>query len=202
MVSYLSTDKSSLMGSYDAHYTSYLYVRNVTNANLEALGSSKQVFYAIDRTGEKLVWDSVSSVASGYEMMSLIGLDSSVQIFDLTNGKQQFGSEVFPQRTVRGTRNLNIVNWQPFFNLNTSRESISKPRAYQVVPNPSNGSFQIMGLNESAVLELYSLDGRLLESFIGHPQSSIRPSSNLASGVYLLKILQGESSSVLRLVKN
>lgn len=190
-----------MTGSYDKHFTSYLYVRNVTNANLEPLGSKKQVFYAIDRTGEKLVWDSVSSVASGYEMMSLIGLDSSVQIFDLTNGKQQFGSEVFPQRTVQGTRNLNIVNWQPFFNLKSSRESISYSKAYQVVPNPSKGSFQIIGLSGIAQVELWSLDGRLIEALNYSPGAEVSSLEHLSSGVYLLKITEDFKTSTLKIVK-
>ena len=197
----LTADYPILCASYDEQFTTYLYVRNVTNANLEPLGSKKQVFYAINPGGDKLVWDSVSSVASGYEMMNLIGLDSAVQIFDLTTGSQKFGDYEFPRRTVPGTRNLNVVNWQPFFNLKSSLESISKQRAYQVVPNPSSGSFQIMGLSGTAQVEVLSLDGRLIEALSYSPGAEVYSLVQLSSGVYLLKVTEDFKTSTLKVVK-
>ena len=65
-------------------------------------------------------------------------------------------------------------------------------------PNPSNGFIQIAGLNNSAIIEIFSITGQK----VLHTEYEIdsRLDLNLAKGVYMAKISEGEKYTTKKLV--
>lgn len=69
----------------------------------------------------------------------------------------------------------------------------------KIYPNPSNGNFRITGLNESSLVEIYTLSGiKAYSTFV--PESIQNIDSNLPKGIYLLKIKQKENIAVFNVV--
>lgn len=59
----------------------------------------------------------------------------------------------------------------------------------QIFPNPVSDFIQISGINDGQIMQIYNIDGRLIRSEIFDPKMNV---SQLASGVYILKIITRE----------
>jgi hypothetical protein len=58
-----------------------------------------------------------------------------------------------------------------------------------VYPNPSSGNFVVSGLNSSAEISVYDLDGRkVFETFSAEPKVSVSLASKTSGGMYFVKI--------------
>ena len=66
------------------------------------------------------------------------------------------------------------------------------------MPNPSSEQFNLV-LNESAMKYISSNDGKLVETFSN--VSELKFGSDYAKGVYVVQIMNGSSSQILRVVK-
>ena len=69
----------------------------------------------------------------------------------------------------------------------------------QVVPNPNNGHFKLVGLKEDSHLEIYSMNGVVVKEMNLSPSQNIDISS-LPQGTYLLSISNSKGNKTLRLV--
>lgn len=72
-----------------------------------------------------------------------------------------------------------------------------------VYPNPANEILNVNFINErNSIIEIYNIQGMLLEKVNASNKSKLSISINdLASGLYLLKISDGKSSSTVRFIK-
>ncbi len=75
--------------------------------------------------------------------------------------------------------------------------SLSKISIY---PNPSNGIINFKGIDKPTKIELFSLDGKLLQKRILYSNSFIK--NNLAKGVYFVVITAGLERFTIKLVKD
>lgn len=68
----------------------------------------------------------------------------------------------------------------------------------QVYPNPAKSGFYVKGITTETRVELYSIDGRKIESFKANQDTFI--DDNLSSGLYLLKLTSGGLSSLKKII--
>ena len=93
----------------------------------------------------------------------------------------------------------NFKVWKPTCTVTDIQEEVKSDETFKVYPNPftSNVSVDVNGAFEYALL---SSSGELLSS--GTSESKIEVGSDLAQGVYFLKIKQSGSSRVVKICKN
>lgn len=93
----------------------------------------------------------------------------------------------------------NFKIWKPACTVTDIQEEVKSNETFKVYPNPftSNVSVDVNGAFEYALL---SSSGELLSS--GTSESKIEVGSDLAQGVYFLKIKQSGSSRVVKICKN
>lgn len=75
-----------------------------------------------------------------------------------------------------------------------------------VYPNPSNGEFNIYFENESSEEEyydlyIYDMAGNMVDQLKGSTYLETKLGTNLASGVYMLEVRQGNFRKIVRLVR-
>lgn len=80
-----------------------------------------------------------------------------------------------------------------------SIEESASFESIQVVPNPNNGQFKLVGLKEDSYLEIYSMNGVVVKEMNLSPNQNIDISS-LPQGTYLLEISNSTGNKTLRLV--
>lgn len=73
-----------------------------------------------------------------------------------------------------------------------------------VYPNPTQGSFNVESDSQINLIQLMSMDGRLIQSFQNSftGQHSFTLNDELSKGIYLLKIASSRGNSITRLVIN
>ncbi|WP_204345555.1 endonuclease [Psychroserpens algicola] len=73
--------------------------------------------------------------------------------------------------------------------------------AIQVHPNPTNGSVSIKGLQNEAVVDVFSVEGKLIQSFeVNSASSDVQ--LHLAKGLYLFQITSEQQSTVKKIIVN
>jgi len=73
---------------------------------------------------------------------------------------------------------------------------------FAVYPNPANNSLNVArSLTSPAVVEIYSNNGTLLKSFEMNETTMSISISDLNSGVYFLRLIENENTSVQRFIK-
>lgn len=72
-----------------------------------------------------------------------------------------------------------------------------------VFPNPSNGTFNVNSDTPIDLIEIYSLDGKLIQT-LKTDNENLSPIkiNNLTNGTYLLKIIQSEKYSLKKIIVN
>ena len=83
----------------------------------------------------------------------------------------------------------------------------SKDAGFMVYPNPTTGDLTIKltkELDQNATVELYSIDGKLVYSYVlsKYKESMNIDVSSLSSGLYLLRIRNAEFNSAIKFSKN
>ena len=68
-----------------------------------------------------------------------------------------------------------------------------------IYPNPSNGHFQIKGLNKETQIDLYTIDGKLLSEYYC---TGNYVDLNVSSGIYIIKLKQGNRIYTKKLIIN
>jgi PKD repeat protein len=79
----------------------------------------------------------------------------------------------------------------------------SEELGVSVFPNPSTGSFMVRwsDADQQTEITVYNIRGELVRSTESQFNSTELDLTNESSGVYLLKVTQGESSKIIRIVK-
>jgi hypothetical protein len=78
------------------------------------------------------------------------------------------------------------------------------PEAFSIYPNPGNGTvtFHCPGLTvgQAASASLFTMDGRLIKTALLHQEESQVNWSDVSKGLYLVSVLQGDSSWISKLI--
>ena len=82
--------------------------------------------------------------------------------------------------------------------LNTNDAAVSQ---FSVYPNPVNNQLSINTLIENYAIELYSIQGQLMDRSTNNSGSQSIDYSNLSSGIYILRLISAEATQTLRVVK-
>lgn len=88
----------------------------------------------------------------------------------------------------------------------TTYQSLNNPitvfdESIVVFPNPTNGNININSKFNIKTIELYDIQGRILETVIENSNESIIDVSTRQNGIYFLKITTDEGSKVERIIK-
>ncbi len=71
--------------------------------------------------------------------------------------------------------------------INSLQYSSNEEQSFKISPNPSNGFIKLASSIKDYELKVYSLDGKVIESYFIHESEKTMDLSHLNSGVYLLK---------------
>lgn len=119
--------------------------------------------------------------------------------------KVQTYHELFPGSTISNTASIYFDYNYPIVT-NTATTTIQllsnpdfKKSGIRVYPNPVSQSLSFESPSELKSVEIYNLQGQLLATHIGHPESV--DVSSLATGTYLLKVTTARGSETLKFVK-
>jgi len=87
-----------------------------------------------------------------------------------------------------------------YFNFLSTENFTQQSKDEFVYPNPTNGILHLSkGISESSTIEIYDSSGRLQKSFTNVSASEINI-NEMKSGVYLLKIIDGEYVKNLKII--
>ena len=67
-----------------------------------------------------------------------------------------------------------------------------------IYPNPNNGWFKVKGIQGSCSGEIISLTGKVVLTFADLKDQQLLDVSSLASGTYLLRLANGQSSLLIK----
>ena len=105
------------------------------------------------------------------------------EIPDLIRGNASGGLEVFQGET------FNVKT------LNNNNHALIK-----IYPNPNNGSFYIENIAKKSIVEVYSIDGKLIKSQISHDNKL--KLSGLTNGIYVLVVTNDINKQTKKLIIN
>lgn len=94
---------------------------------------------------------------------------------------------------------LKMVDLNGDFNYSSIVATNFEESNIQVVPNPSNGSFQLIGLKGTNQIELLDVQGKVLKQLESN-QSNEYFYLNQTHGIYLLRITSADSTSIIRVL--
>ncbi len=187
----------------------FLWNNGDTTAQLTGLCSGNYAVTVTDSLGfqftdslEVITTDSISvSVTTTPETPNLANGEISLQVFGGTgnftyawsNGKSTaVNSEIQAGNytvTITDEGGCNTVLEIQLSALSSVSELTTKN--LRIYPNPTHGSFQISGSTEVEKVELFSLQGKLLQTFSAHQLGSQLNIDKYASGSYLIRIHEG-----------
>jgi len=76
-----------------------------------------------------------------------------------------------------------------------------KPLEIKMYPNPTTGTIWIEGLSEENEIKMYDLNGQQVKSFHNLHYKSKLDFNALASGVYILRIKEGDQMKLHKVIK-
>jgi Right handed beta helix region/Secretion system C-terminal sorting domain len=82
--------------------------------------------------------------------------------------------------------------------------SESKPLHLNAYPNPAANDFNVLidgGSNDRIALLVYSFDGKIMYQANGYSNTKYSFGNNFMQGVYILKVIQGNTTQTIKLVK-
>ncbi|MCB0462094.1 MAG: T9SS type A sorting domain-containing protein [Flavobacteriaceae bacterium] len=180
----------------------------IVGAGIQAVGYNDAVFTDIDNDSDSDIlivgYNGSVSVAKLYlndgsgSFTELTGLpfagvtDGSVAIADFNGDNKK---DVLISGNSFGT-----ISTKRYINdstLSTSNYSFNKNQI-SLFPNPTNNHFQIETTETLGRVEVYSLQGQLVKSFVPQSQYDI---SGLSSGIYIVKIKSNDSEITKRIIK-
>lgn len=195
--------------------SSKLYTNNgsgtfteISGAGIQPLGYNDAVFTDIDNDSDFDIlivgYNGSLSVAKLYlndgsgSFTEITGLpfegvsDGSIAIADFNGDNKK-------DVLISGS-NFGTISTKRYINdstLSTTNYSFNKNQI-SLFPNPSSNYFEIQSKEILTKVEVYSLQGQLVKSFVPQSQYDI---SNLSSGLYLVKILANNDKITKRLIK-
>jgi allantoicase len=84
--------------------------------------------------------------------------------------------------------------------INSLQNSSNEEHSFKISPNPSNGFIKLQSPIKDYQLIVYSLDGRVTESYFINESEKIMDLSYLKSGVYLLKFNSSSFQKTQKLI--
>ncbi|RZK47131.1 MAG: T9SS type A sorting domain-containing protein [Pedobacter sp.] len=83
-----------------------------------------------------------------------------------------------------------------------SNEEFNSDKSISVYPNPASGIVNIRSVSLVKSIELYDIQGRLLQTKLESQDNCTLDISQRASGVYFVKVTTGNGSSVMKLIRD
>ena len=156
---------------------------NTSHLLWETESEENSDYFEIQRSEKGADFTSIGTVAAK-------GMSNQVQLYQFTDSDPFMGTSYYRLKMVdlNGAARLSAI-----VSVNHGSESV------QVIPNPNNGSFQVIGLNGMSKLELCDLQGKILQvKETNEEMTSFETGQK--SGVYLLRISSSKGSETIRVL--
>ncbi len=163
-----------------------LRVQNSDQTSLllwETESEENSAYFVIERSTEGLNFGAIGTVAAK-------GNSDQKQFYQFTDSDPLFGTSYY---RLKMTDLNGSIRYSPIISSKRDDNPI------QVIPNPSNGTFQVVGLNGLNKLELCDLQGKVLESKETNKEVVFFDLKQDA-GVYLLRISNLKSTETIRVL--
>jgi starch-binding outer membrane protein, SusD/RagB family len=213
----INNEDSSLFSSPSKYRRSgFRFDVNYDPDNLEYLGYNYDGSFIKDITHDVNVKNSEGSIEfSDTNSQPIIGEGKLVTLLfkDLGSGlgtitADNFGYIVWYESTMPGDISNDYLSWYDSYNILTGNDVIEigeKPKAaksaIQLFPNPAIDDISVDADFDNYSIILYSIDGRLISSFKSNSSSMKIPVNNMASGLYIVKIIKDGESQNLKFIK-
>lgn len=140
-------------------------------------------YFGVQRSGSGTDFESIGTIEAK-------GTSNQIQFYQFTDSNPLSGTSYYRLKMVDlngSTRYSSIIS--------SKREGNS----IQIIPNPTAGSFQVSGLSGTNKLQLYDLQGKIVQSKETN-ETTISFDANRQPGVYLLRISNSEGSETIRVL--
>jgi hypothetical protein len=84
---------------------------------------------------------------------------------------------------------------------NLSKSVFTKDESIDLLPNPTRDKATVSALNALKSIEIYDVQGRLLQTIIEHSKTKTIDLSSYSRGIYWIKINTEKGSAVEKLIK-
>lgn len=148
----------------------------------ETESEENSAYFAVERSEEGLTFGSIGTVSAK-------GNSDQKQFYQLTDHNPMIGTSYY---RLKMTDLNGSIRYSPIV-------SSKRTSPIQVVPNPTNGHFDVIGLNGTNRLELTDLQGKIIRTKETTEESVSFDLKN-EPGIYLLKINNSKSSETIRVL--
>lgn len=165
--------------------------------------------FSVQNEGDwtRVKWQTASENESNYfevlRSVDGINFDKVGEVKAAGNSNQNLNYQLddFGARNGVNYYKLKMVDLNGTFKYSSVITTDFEKSEIKVVPNPSNGSFQLIGLKGTNQIELLDLHGKVLHQLESN-QSNEYFYLDKAHGVYLLRITNSTATSVIRVLIN
>nr|WP_294859887.1 T9SS type A sorting domain-containing protein [uncultured Fluviicola sp.] len=140
-------------------------------------------YFEVQRSEKGMDFTSIGTISAK-------GTSNQVQFYQFTDAEPFIGISYYRLKMV----DLNgAIRFSPILSVNHGIESV------QVIPNPNNGNFQVIGLSGISKLELCDLQGKILQVKETNEEMTFFETGQ-KSGVYVLRISTSKESETIRIL--
>jgi len=140
-------------------------------------------YFEVERSGKGTDFTPIGTVDAK-------GTSDQVQFYQFTDAEALIGTSYYRLKMV----DLNgEARFSSILSVNHGSESV------QVIPNPNNGSFQVIGLDGKSKLELCDLQGKILQMKETN-EETIAFETGQKSGVYVLRVSNSKGIETIRVL--
>lgn len=167
-------------------------------------GLIKPMLYKIDSTGT-IIWNYMVTecISSTNANVYSIASDSlGVYIAGSANNNVYFGDTLLGTAVNQGHTYLGKIDTTKVYS--GFNPSINKNSLFRVFPNPTDGKLSIISSSKSltnGILNLYNVEGELINRFDLNSYNTTISLQNLGSGVYFLEIINDNNYERIKVIK-
>ena len=151
-----------------------------------------------------LIKDATTALARAASVDSVV-VDSTLSLLADSSMMDATLVTVPEDSTVKITDSVKVVDSSALLSARTNTTVITtKPLMLNAYPNPSANEFNLTlqgGSEARLTIVVYTFDGRMVYQTVGNSNSRYTFGNNFAPGVYVLKVIQGNSVQTLKIVK-
>ncbi len=128
---------------------------------------------------------------------------SHTRVYDVTAGSYTFYAVAQNYVETNGTGTASIYGSLTAEFIPDDTNSINEigNNQYDIYPNPTNNFLNINGLNQNAILTIYSVSGKTIKKVVADKPETNLDISSLEKGVYFINIFSDNKHNIVKFIK-